>query len=52
VRNYYLQEIMLKLERSGTIIQEAKQHIRRYAVELQAEEVYRRVQVQVDVDPC
>lgn len=51
VKNQYLIQILIKLERSGEIIQNAKQHIREELRKLEEQPAFRSVTVITDVDP-
>jgi len=50
IRNEYIKNILIKVERDASV-KEAKHIINRTLDELQQEALYRRVRVQVDVDP-
>ncbi len=51
VRNYYLRQIIIKLEKSSKSIATAKQFIQQTIQELKANKQYRALIVQLDVDP-
>jgi len=51
VRNYYLRQIIIKLEKSTKSITTAKQFIKKTIEELKANKQYRSIIVQLDVDP-
>jgi len=51
IRNYYLLDIMLKLERDARLIQFAKQVLREATAEVHGERGFSTVRVNIDVDP-
>jgi primosomal protein N' (replication factor Y) len=52
IRTYYIQDILLKLEKSAPLIQDTKLMIRYHTELLQAKSGFSQVQVVVDVDPA
>ncbi len=51
VRGYYTQEIMLKLEKSAPLLNDAKAMVRHFTEVMLGQTAFGRVQVAVDVDP-
>ncbi|AZQ60857.1 primosomal protein N' [Flammeovirga pectinis] len=51
IRNYYLSEIMIKLERENFDLKKAKNYIHHAILNLKEEKPFKRVWVSIDVDP-
>jgi primosomal protein N' (replication factor Y) len=51
IRNYYLQEILLKMNRDTSVIKEIKLVVKQQIVSLHTTKNYSNVIVQIDVDP-
>jgi primosomal protein N' (replication factor Y) len=51
IRNQYLFQTLIKLERSGKLIQQIKDRIREEVQKLDESSAYRSVSVVLDVDP-
>ncbi|MEO7309719.1 MAG: primosomal protein N' [Chitinophagaceae bacterium] len=50
VRNQYIYELMLKLPRQLTLLQQCKQQLQAFVIDLHHEKTFSRVQVIIDVD--
>lgn len=52
IRNYYIQTILIKVEKEGVSVQKIKDALRDILFNFNADTVNKGVYIQVDVDPC
>ena len=51
LKNLYLQEMLVKMNKNTPVIQENKAHVRNGMAKLNLNQEFRSVRVQLDVDP-